>query len=60
MIDPRSSLCIGCGRTIDEIARWVGLDEAARRTIMAGLSERLVAARSRRARGRRLEAQGES
>jgi hypothetical protein len=57
VIDPRSSLCIGCGRTLDEIARWGALDEAERRTIMAGLPARLVAARSRKARGRRLEAQ---
>ena len=57
VIDPRSSLCIGCGRTIDEIARWSSLDEAERRAIMAGLSARLFAARSRKARGRRLEAQ---
>lgn len=60
VIDPRSSLCIGCGRTIDEIARWGALDELERLAIMARLAERLVAARSRKARGRRLEAQGES
>jgi predicted Fe-S protein YdhL (DUF1289 family) len=57
VIDPRSSLCIGCGRTIEEIAGWALLDEPARKAIMAGLSARLVVARSRRARGRRLEAQ---
>jgi hypothetical protein len=56
VIDPRSSLCIGCGRTIDEIARWGALDEPARQAIMAGLSGRLAAARSRKARGRKLEA----
>lgn len=57
VIDPRSSLCIGCGRTIDEIARWAVLDEPVRKAIMAGLSARLAAARSRKARGRKLEAQ---
>jgi uncharacterized protein len=60
VIDPRSALCIGCGRTTDEIAAWGGLDEPSRRAIMAGLEARLVAARSRKARGRRLEAQGGS
>jgi uncharacterized protein len=57
VIDPRSALCIGCGRTLDEIAAWGGLDEPARLTIMAGLEARLVAARSRKARGRKLETQ---
>jgi predicted Fe-S protein YdhL (DUF1289 family) len=60
VIDPRSSLCIGCGRTGDEIAAWGGLSEPARLTIMAGLEARLVAARSRKLRGRRLETQGGS
>ena len=57
VIDPGSSLCIGCGRTIEEIARWGLLDEPARKAIMSDLSARLVAARSRKARGRKLEAQ---
>ena len=57
VIDPRSALCIGCGRTLAEIAGWGALDEPARRAIMAVLPARLVAARSRKARGRRLEAQ---
>jgi uncharacterized protein len=57
VIDPRSSLCIGCGRRLDEIACWGALDEPSRRAIMAGLAARLVAARSRKSRGRKLEAQ---
>ena len=57
VIDPRSALCIGCWRTIAEIAGWGALDEPARRAIMAVLPARLVAARSRKARGRRLGAQ---
>jgi len=55
-IDPRSALCIGCGRTVREIAAWSDLDEPSRLAIMAGLQARLVAARSRKARGRRPEA----
>jgi predicted Fe-S protein YdhL (DUF1289 family) len=53
VIDPRSALCIGCGRTLDEIAAWGGLDEPDRLAIMAGLEARLAGARSRRARGRK-------
>jgi hypothetical protein len=60
VIDPRSALCIGCGRTLQEIAAWGGLDEPSRLKIMAGLPARLVAARSRKQRGRRLEAREES
>jgi uncharacterized protein len=43
-IDPRTGLCLGCGRTLPEIARWSRLDSAERRTIMAGLSERMTTA----------------
>ena len=57
VIDPRTALCIGCGRTVSEIAAWGGLDEPARLAIMAGLEARLVAARSRKVRGRRMETQ---
>jgi uncharacterized protein len=53
VIDPRAALCIGCGRTLDEIAAWGGLDERGRLAIMAGLEARLAAARSRRTRGRK-------
>lgn len=52
VIDPRSALCIGCGRTLEEIAAWGGLDEPSRLAIMAGLEARLRAARSRKVRGR--------
>lgn len=39
-MDPRSSLCAGCGRTLDEIARWGSLSETERRRIMAELPQR--------------------
>jgi predicted Fe-S protein YdhL (DUF1289 family) len=52
VIDPHSALCIGCGRTLSEIAAWAGLDETARLAIMAGLEARLRDTRSRKARGR--------
>jgi uncharacterized protein len=51
VVDPRSALCIGCGRSIAEIAAWGGMSEPQRTTIMAGLAERLRAARSRAGRG---------
>ena len=35
------NLCHGCGRTLDEIARWTSMSTEERRTIMAGLAERL-------------------
>ena len=41
VIDAASGLCSGCGRTLDEIARWGGLSEAERQAIMGGLGERL-------------------
>jgi len=39
-MDGASGLCLGCGRTIDEIARWAGMSPEERRTIMAGLPAR--------------------
>ena len=42
-LDARSGLCLGCGRTIDEIARWGGMSEAERARIMAELPARTKA-----------------
>jgi predicted Fe-S protein YdhL (DUF1289 family) len=39
-IDPRSSLCLGCRRTLDEIARWATMHPAERAAIMAALPRR--------------------
>jgi len=41
LLDDRSGLCVGCGRSGDEIARWTDMTPAERRVIMAGLAERL-------------------
>ena len=41
-IDPRSGLCRGCGRTLDEIAMWGTMSEAQRQHIMAELPQRLA------------------
>ena len=41
MIDPRTGLCYGCGRTLPEIASWHRLDSAARQAVMATLALRM-------------------
>jgi hypothetical protein len=42
MIDPRTSLCFGCGRTLPEIARWHRMDRTERRAVMAQLATRMA------------------
>ena len=42
-LDARSGLCLGCGRTIEEIARWTALSEAERARVMDELPGRLAA-----------------
>jgi uncharacterized protein len=44
MIDPRTSLCLGCGRTLPEIARWPRMASTERHAVMALLPERMVQA----------------
>lgn len=39
-MDARSGLCLGCWRTLDEIAAWSRLDDAAKRQVWAQLAER--------------------
>jgi predicted Fe-S protein YdhL (DUF1289 family) len=50
VVDPLSALCIGCGRTLDEIAGWGAMSETERIAVIAALEGRLVAMRSRKAR----------
>jgi uncharacterized protein len=40
-------LCVGCGRTLTEIASWGRMDEAQRQAIMAELPARLATAKAR-------------
>jgi predicted Fe-S protein YdhL (DUF1289 family) len=40
-IDPISSLCVGCGRTLVEIEAWLRFTSAERAYIMADLPRRL-------------------
>jgi len=44
IIDPKTSLCFGCGRTLPEIARWPRMDGSERRAVMARLAERMAEA----------------
>jgi predicted Fe-S protein YdhL (DUF1289 family) len=39
-LDRASGLCLGCGRTIEEIARWSSMSAAERGRIMAELPAR--------------------
>lgn len=44
MMDPRTKLCFGCGRTLPEIARWHQMDSAERLAVMEGLAARIAEA----------------
>jgi uncharacterized protein len=41
-LDARSGLCLGCGRTIDEIARWSGMSATERARVIGELAARLA------------------
>ncbi|MGA9005815.1 MAG: DUF1289 domain-containing protein [Xanthobacteraceae bacterium] len=43
VVHPTARMCIGCGRSLDEIARWIALSEIERSAIMAQLPARLAA-----------------
>jgi predicted Fe-S protein YdhL (DUF1289 family) len=42
MMDPRTKLCFGCGRTLPEIARWHKMDSAERLAVMELLPGRMA------------------
>ena len=42
IIDPKTSLCFGCGRTLPEIARWPRMESAERQAVMAQLAARMA------------------
>jgi predicted Fe-S protein YdhL (DUF1289 family) len=42
-MDPERGLCLGCARTLDEIARWGGMSDEERARIMAELPLRGIA-----------------
>jgi len=39
-MDPRRNLCLGCKRTLDEIARWGAMSDQERDRILAELPRR--------------------
>ncbi len=41
-LDPESKRCLGCGRTIEEIAQWTLLSDEDRARVMAELPARLA------------------
>jgi uncharacterized protein len=43
-IDGPSGLCLGCARTLDEIACWSAMDDAHKRVVLAALPARRRAA----------------
>ena len=45
VLDASTTLCAGCGRTLDEIARWAGMTDAERQRIMGELPARQARAR---------------
>jgi uncharacterized protein len=41
-LDARSGRCLGCGRSVDEIARWSAMSDSERARVMAELPARLA------------------
>jgi predicted Fe-S protein YdhL (DUF1289 family) len=41
LLDDALGLCVGCGRTIEEISRWATMSDQQRRAIMAVLPARI-------------------
>jgi hypothetical protein len=50
-LDARIGLCLGCGRTLDEIARWASMSASERAQVMRELPARLVARKPAKAMG---------
>ena len=44
MMDPKTKLCFGCGRTLPEIARWHRMETAERLAVREGLAARMAEA----------------
>ena len=42
-LDAQTGLCLGCGRTVDEIANWIDMSVAERAGVIAELPWRLAA-----------------
>jgi len=46
-LDARAGMCLGCGRSIDEIARWTAISSAERARVMSELPARLAASQNK-------------
>jgi uncharacterized protein len=55
VMDTVSTHCIGCGRTIGEIAAWSRLSDAEKRKVVDALPDRIKRMTSREVRGRKTE-----
>jgi len=40
VMDPVAGICVGCMRTLDEIAGWIDMSDDARRALIASLPQR--------------------
>ncbi|MBM3528988.1 MAG: DUF1289 domain-containing protein [Alphaproteobacteria bacterium] len=49
-VHPATGLCVGCGRSLHEIERWLSYSDAERAHVMAELPARLEAMRAAPAR----------
>jgi predicted Fe-S protein YdhL (DUF1289 family) len=47
IVDPKSGHCLGCARTLGEIASWTAYTDAERSRIMAELPRRMESMRRR-------------
>ena len=45
VVDPSTGLCLGCHRTVEEIAGWSAMTREARRAVMAELPGRAAGAK---------------
>lgn len=52
VVHPETGLCLGCHRTVEEIAAWSGMTPDARAAVMAALPARASLAKPRRRGGR--------
>lgn len=46
VVDGQTGNCLGCGRTLGEIARWARFSEAERDAVMSVLPERIAELKS--------------
>ena len=41
-LDPKSGYCLGCRRSVDEIARWMTMDDPSRQQVIDQLPTRKI------------------